>query len=461
MKFGLSFKLFLTILAACALVLVINGAIGRYSFKRDFLGYLNDQGVERMHEVLPRVASAYEKAGDWDFARKDPESWFQLMHPPSIKPPPFRGVPPVSDQTGAILRFAVLDMRGDVVVGNANAAQDAIRLPVTAKGQQVGWLAMVPFQRTIAAGDVRFYDAQVRAWWFNGVVSVLIAALLAFLLTSTLLKRLKTLTQFVHKLTLGDYSQRIPPRNRDEFDQLASDISQLASKLENIEHNRRAFMADISHELRTPLAVLKAELEAVEDGIRPMSPATLAPLQSEVNQLNKLVDDLYDLAVTQTGQFSYAFDVLDVNRVLNASHATMLARASDANLSMQLNSSLHPVFIRGDENRIQQLLSNLLENAIRYTDQGGQVRLQISSTDTAALICIEDSAPGVDAEARLQLFERFYRVEASRSRASGGSGLGLAICRNIVESHHGSISAHASVLGGLRIEIRLPLLPAS
>ena len=461
MKFGLSFKLFLAILTACAVVLIINGAIGRYSFKRDFLGYLNDQGVERMHEVLPRIVNAYEKTGDWDFARKDPESWFQLMHPPTAAPPLFLGVPPVSDQTGAILRFAVIDMQGNIVVGNANAAQDAIRLPVVAKGQQVGWLAMVPFQRALAAGDVRFYNAQVRAWWLNGVVSVLVAALLAWLLTGTLLKRLKALTQFVHRLALGDYSQRIAPRNRDEFDQLASDISQLAGKLENIEHNRRAFMADISHELRTPLAVLKAELEAIDDGIRPMTAATLAPLQSEVNQLNKLVDDLYDLAVTHTGQFSYAFEALDLNRIAQSSCSTMQARASDAGLRLECTGSDQPLFIRGDEARMQQLLSNLLENAIRYTDRGGHIRLQLAHNAEFAQLVLEDSAPGVDDAARAQLFERFYRVEASRNRASGGSGLGLAICRNIVESHQGRISAHASPLGGLRIEIELPLVSAS
>lgn len=459
MRFGLSFKLFLTILLACAVVLAINGVIGRYTFKRDFLGYLNDQGVERMHEVLPRLSSAYEKNGNWDFARQNPEAWFRFMRPSTPQQVTTRGVPPVSDQTGALLRFALLDMGNEVVVGNANAAQDPIRLPIIAHGQQVGWLAMVPFQKAIAAGDVRFYNAQVRAWWLNGVVSVLVAALLAFLMTGALLKRLRLLTQFVHKLAVGDYSQRIEPRNRDEFDQLASDISQLAGKLENIEHNRRAFMADISHELRTPLAVLKAELEAIQDGIRPMNLATLAPLQGEVTRLNKLVDDLHDLAVTHTGTFRYTFEAVDLERIVRGSFGTMVGRAADAGLTMTFESVPHPVFITGDEARIQQLLSNLLENSIRYTRCGGQIQLQLRLAQGHAEIVLDDSAPGVEPSAREHLFERFFRVEASRNRASGGSGLGLSICRNIVESHQGSIAAQASPLGGLRVIVRIPTLP--
>lgn len=460
LKLGLSFKLFLAILAACVLVLAVNAVFVRISFVRDFMGYLNEQGIERMHEVIPRISAAYESHGNWEFAHQSPEKWFSLMRPPSMSQTPLNVVPPVSDQTGAILRFALLDMNGNVVVGNANAAAaDAIRRPInTSQGQQVGWLAMVPFQNAIAAGDVRFYEAQLRARWFNAAASIVVAALLAWLLTGTLLRRLKVIAQFVHGLALGDYSKRIPMRDRDELDQLASDISQLASKLENIEHNRRAFMADISHELRTPLAVLKAELEAVQDGIRLMSLSTLMPLQSEVTQLNKLVNDLHELAVTQTGEFRYTFEALDLHRIVQHSVITLQARAKDAGLVMTFSSNGHPLFIQGDESRLLQLLSNLLENSIRYTHRGGQIRLTLMTKASQAELSIEDSAPGVDEPARQHLFERFYRVEASRNRTSGGSGLGLSICRNIVQSHGGEIAAHTSQLGGLRIVIRLPTL---
>ena len=460
MRQKIPFKLFLIILAACAMVLAVNGVMARITFMRDFMGYLNDQGVERMQGIAPRLGAAYTKHGGWGFLDESRENWFYLLRPMDEGVPTIRSVPPISDQTGTVLRLALFDMQDKMIAGNASVdlTQDAIRMPVETEGKQVGWLAMLPFQRVLAAGEVRFYKAQVRAWWVNGIASVLVAALLAFLLPRSSLKRLRTVTEFVHRLALGDYSQRMELRSRDELDQLAGDISQLAGKLENIEHNRRAFMADISHELRTPLAVLKAELEAIQDGIRPMNQATLAPLQSEVTQLNKLVNDLHDLAVTQTGKFRYSFEPVDLNRIAHSSFSNMQARASDAGLSMTYASNGKPIFISGDEARVQQLLSNLLENSIRYTDKGGQIRLQLAQSAGFAEILIEDSAPGVDESARQHLFERFFRVEASRNRASGGSGLGLTICRNIVESHQGSISAQASPLGGLLVIIRIPSL---
>ena len=205
-------------------------------------------------------------------------------------------------------------------------------------------------------------------------------------------------------------------------------------------------MADISHELRTPLAVLRAELEAIQDGIRPMTPAALEPLQGEVQQLGKLIDDLHELSVTQNGALSYRFAVLDLDGVLQAALAAVRGRFADAGLALETAPAGAVLLIEGDERRLQQLFANLLENALRYTDAGGRVAARIQPHADRVDIHIEDSAPGVDAAHRERLFERFYRVEGSRNRASGGSGLGLAICRNIVEAHGGTIQAEACLL---------------
>jgi two-component system sensor histidine kinase BaeS len=184
-----------------------------------------------------------------------------------------------------------------------------------------------------------------------------------------------------------------------------------------------------------------------------------------VTQLNKLVDDLHELAVTQTGEFRYTFEALDLHRIAQHCAMTMQARARDSGLTLSFSSNGQPLFIQGDESRLQQLLSNLLENSIRYTHRAGRSGWRWPAVPAPqavpagmAELSIEDSAPGVDEAARPHLFERFYRVDASRNRSSGGSGLGLSICRNIVESHGGEIAAHPSPLGGLRIVVRLPAL---
>lgn len=459
MKPGIAVKLFLAMLAACALMLAINGLMGRFLFERAFMGYLNEQGIERMREVLPEIAANYRRHGSWDFVRGNAEAWFALMRTPVPGGDPTLRVPPISDQIGAIPRLALLDADGTRLIGNPTAGADSIRLPVNVEGVIVGWLAMVPFQKAIAAGDVRFYRAQVRAWWINGTASVMVAALLAWFLSRALLARVGRLTGAVHRLAAGDYATRTTASGDDELGGLAQDINRLADTLEHTEHNRRAFMADISHELRTPLAVLRAELEAIQDGIRPLTPATLAPLQAQVQQLGKLIDDLHELSVTQVGEISYRFAGIDLGQILQSAAAGMQGRFADAGLALELVAAPDPMLIQGDERRLQQLLANLLENALHYTDRGGRVVILAQTQGVQVRVVVEDSAPGVEATRRARLFERFYRVDTSRNRATGGSGLGLAICRNIVQAHGGSIEAEDSPLGGLRIVVTLPCTP--
>jgi len=333
-----------------------------------------------------------------------------------------------------------------------------VQQPIVVDGETVGWMAMLSFEKVLASAESRFFAAQLRAWWLIGVASVLVAALLGWLLSRTLLQRLRGLAGATHRLAAGDYATRIDAGTPDELGQLARDFNQLAHALEHNERARRGFMADISHELRTPLAVLRAELEALQDGIRPLTPASLGALHQQVGQLGQLIQDLHDLSLTDVGALAYRRAPIDLAVVLDSALDAMRARFAAAGLTLRTQRASGPLTINGDERRLQQLLANLLENAVRYTDTGGEVVVACMRVDDALRIVIEDSEPGVDADKRARLFERFYRVDASRNRASGGSGLGLAICRNIVEAHAGTIEAEASSLGGLRIVLTLPVL---
>ncbi|KHL56250.1 sensor histidine kinase efflux regulator BaeS [Xanthomonas euvesicatoria pv. euvesicatoria] len=459
MKLGITAKLFLAILAACVAVLLINGIAVQAFVKRQFLDYLNEQGVERMQETLPRVRAEYARHGSWEFVRDNPDAWFVLMRPERGPGPP-REAPPISDQTGAVFRFALLDQDYTPVIGNPDVGRHDILRPVVVGGRTVGWMAMLPFQKALAAADARFYAAQQRAWWAIGGACLLVAALLGWLLSRTLLRRLRGLTQATHLLAAGDYATRIDAAARDELGQLARDFNLLAQALEHNERARRDFMADISHELRTPLAVLRAELEALQDGIRPMTPNSLGSLHQQVGQLGKLIEDLYDVSLTDVGALAYRRAPVDLAVILATVLDGLHARFAAAQLQVQAQIDAGPLQLDGDERRLQQLLGNLLENTLRYTDAGGTVQVRCVRRGAVLELVVEDSAPGVDADKRARLFERFYRTEASRNRASGGSGLGLAICRNIAEAHGGSIHAEASALGGLRMVLRLPALAA-
>lgn len=461
MKLNTAARIFLSMLFACVLVLGVNGIAGRISFERAFLGYINQQGVQRMQQIAANVASEYQVHGSWTFLEGRPEAWFRLIHPAGTNAGGAASrPPPVSDLAGVIPRLALFDGEGRRLLGNPAAdTADAIRAPVAVEGRHVGWLAMVPLEKAIDPSGERFYQAQQRAWWLNIAVSVAVAALLAWLLSRLLVRRLRALTDGIYQLAAGDYTARIVDRGGDEVARVVQDVNRLAEVLEHTEQSRRDFMADISHELRTPLAVLRAEMEAIEDGIRPMRPDSLAPLQGQVRQLGKLVEDLHELALTQVGP-SYQLASIDVVVALDAALTSMAQRLADAGLELlPLDLPGMPLLVLGDERRLRQLFVNLLENTQRYTDRGGQLRVSARAEEGRAVIVIDDSAPGVAEDKRARLFERFYRIETSRSRTSGGSGLGLAICTHIVQAHRGSIHAEASPLGGLRVIVSLPLLP--
>ncbi|BEP64655.1 ATP-binding protein (plasmid) [Variovorax sp. V213] len=456
MRVGITAKLFLAVLVACAAVLLVQGVAMRISFERGFLGYLNGQATQRMEEIVPRLVAGYGKHGNWDFLRTDFRAWMDLAVARTEDPP----TPPwltSSDQTGVILRMGVLDTELRHVAGNPQVAADSIRLPVVAGGRTVGWIATVPFEKVLASGEARFLEQQFGALRMIVLASLAVAALLTFVLARALLRRVRGMAGATHRLAAGDYASRVEIGANDELGTLARDFNQLAQTLEHTERARRTFMADISHELRTPLAVLRAELEAIQDGIRPPSASTLEAMNVEIRQLGKLIDDLHDLSRTDVGAMAYRRAPIDLVTVLQAAQASMQRRFEAAGLRLEVSIPPPPLTISGDEARLQQLFGNLLENSLRYTDKGGTARLRCQRRDAVASISIEDSAPGVPEDKLEKLFERFYRLEASRNRASGGSGLGLAICRNIVEAHGGKIVAGPSPLGGLRIHIELPL----
>lgn len=460
-KLGLTAKYFLAIFSACLLVLVINGAATRLNFQQGFMDYLNDQGEARLQHLLPHLVNEYRQNGGWEHLRTTPRLWRQLLHLELVDGHG-QQVQKVGDPTGVLARVGLFDSAHHLVAGNPDADDDspsapAMLIPVKVDDVVVGWLGMVPFNAVVAANDVEFYNAQLRAWWLTAGVALLITATFAWLVSRALRQRLAKLADATHQLAAGDYAIRIQPTANDELDALANDFNQMAQALANVEQNRRRFMADISHELRTPLAVVRAELEAMEDGIRPLDRGNLGPLQQEVRQIGKLIDDLHDLSMTQSGGLAYRFAALDLVALLASEANRMRARFDAAGLKLQLITDDASLLVQGDEWRLQQLLANLLENTLRYTAPGGLVNLHAWRAGSHAMLMLEDSAPGVSVEQCDRLFERFYRVEASRNRASGGSGLGLAICHNIVLAHQGRIRAEPSPLGGLRIVIRLPV----
>ncbi|MCC7528361.1 MAG: hypothetical protein IT342_07550 [Candidatus Melainabacteria bacterium] len=216
-------------------------------------------------------------------------------------------------------------------------------------------------------------------------------------------------------------------------------------------------MADTSHELRTPIAILRAQVEAFQDGIQEVTPKTLQVLHTEIMGLSKLVDDLHWLARFDVGSLKHSFVPVDVVSTLQDVSDLFEERYAEKELTIDKSGiTSESCTVYADNNRMRQVFINLLENSLRYTDKGGKLKFSIEKSPTAIVLRFDDSHPGIPDELMPKVFDRFFRVECSRSRELGGSGLGLAICKTIIEAHSGSINASKSDLGGIRIEIVLP-----
>src|SRR5581483_5849812 len=438
MRPGITLKLFFAILAASAVAAAAMAIATRLSFQSGFFGYLNHVQSQSLDAFAGRLADEYRRTGDWSSLQGDYGRLRALAAPP---------------QTAQ--RLTLLDAERRPVVGNPEPSDEAATRPIVVDDHVVGWIARVPERRISTAADLAFQQQQLRASWIIAGLALAVAALVALVLARAFLQPLKRVAQATHRLAAGNYDTRVTVQSRDELGRLAEDFNRLAESLERNEALRRRFMADVSHELRTPLAVLSGELEALEDGVRPLTRESLASLRNEVSALGKLVNDLNQLALADSGALAYRKQTLDVVPLVSQALDSHRDRLAERALAVETAwNGAAPVF--GDADRLRQLFRNLLENSVRYTDPGGRVRVAARRDGERVVVEFDDSAPGVPPDALPQLFERFYRVDASRSRANGGSGLGLAICRSIAAAHGGDIAAAPSPLGGLRVSVSLP-----
>jgi two-component system sensor histidine kinase BaeS len=465
MTLNLATRLFAAVLSTAVVVAVAMGVGAHVNLNRDFLGYLNEQAVNRLDLAVPGVTAGYRQHGSWDFLHERPELWYRLLRPlpeddqvPLAERPPASQTPP-AELTGASRRFTLLDSNRRRIVGFATPAGDAVERGIVVDGLTVGWLVLTPFESASSGAEKRFADAQARTGWLVGGGAVLLAAAVAFWASRRLLRPVRQVAEATHQLAAGHYDTRVPERAvDDEIGRLAHDFNQLALSLQRNEAMRREFMADVSHELRTPLGVLHGELEALEDGVRPLDLQALRSLKTEVATLHKLVDDLYELSLADVGALSYRKAELDLRAVIDETAGAFNERLRSSGLALQLDLPAEPLLTFGDARRLRQLFANLFENSCRYTNAGGALRLQARREGQQTLIDLHDSAPGVRDEQLPRLFERFFRAEASRSRRSGGAGLGLSICERIVQAHEGRIEARPSPMGGLWLRVELPAL---
>lgn len=287
------------------------------------------------------------------------------------------------------------------------------------------------------------------------------ALLLALLLTYRLLQPVKALNQAAESLGKGDLSQRVAVEGVDELATLASTFNHMADSLQKAQKSRRDLTADIAHELRTPLAVQRANLEALQDGIYAPTPDNLASILEQNLLLSRLVDDLRTLALAESGELPLEKSPTDLAPLIHriVERFRPQAQHNQVELIFEHNSK-HDFILALDPMRFEQILNNLLSNALRHTPSGGKIWITTQMLPGRHQITIRDSGPGIPAEALPHIFERFFRPDRSRSRAEGGTGIGLAIALNLAQLHGWDLNADNAPEGGAQFNLVMPL-PAS
>jgi len=443
------------------------------NLQRGFVAYLNEMQAQDLAELADMLAVQYRQRGNLELLRHNPEALRELLTPKNLqsqfeddRPPPydFHHPPPRSgrrqgppDPFGFGSRLSMQDESGRPLFGPPNP-QHGLTKQIIVDGQIIGTLQLTPFVNISNTNASIFVRGQVRDMLWLAVALILFSGLLASWLARQLLRPVASLRDVTQRIAQGQLEARAPVINNDELGELAQHVNGMAQALEVNEKQRRRMIADVSHELRTPLSVIRGEIEALQDGIRQADSAALSSLHAEVLQLNKLVDDLHQLALADAGDLHYQPQRVDLVALVQSILFRFQSRTEKAGLVLKAILPPENIDINADPNRITQVITNLLENSVRYTHSGGTILVTLSVHYQHVVLSIADSAPGVPEGQHARLFERLYRVDEARSRERGGSGLGLSICKALIAAHCGEIDAMPSSLGGVQVVIKLPII---
>lgn len=485
-------KLLLTLLLASLIAVIGTSAFVRWAFERGLTELVSARESERIEAIAERLLAFRAQEGSWERLRQDKRLWVALLlgrgerllgdrgdHrrdqlPPWVPRglrgqgmehggwPPGHALGSLSRGEGPVpleLRLMLLDESGRLIYGRESLLSGARRIPLEQEGHLLGQLALLPGPSIAELPELEFQASQGGRLWIIAGGMLLLSAALAYPLSRLLVRPLGGFQRVMARLASGDYEARVPAQGSDEIARLGRDLNALAAALGQHEQARRRWVADISHELRTPIALLRAELEALQDGVRSLDTSAVERLHGDALRLARLVDDLYQLSMSDLGALSYRMVPLEIGEVLESDLDAFRPRFAEAGLYLSyLDRRRTKRPLKGDPGRLSQLFRNLLRNSLQYTDPGGGLQVSLEQSGDRLLVDFQDTAPGVPQEAMQRLFERLYRQEQSRSRHTGGAGLGLPIALKVAQAHAGRISAQASALGGLWIRVDLPLV---
>ncbi len=357
------------------------------------------------------------------------------------------------DRLGLSSRLSLFDARHQFVLGEPSDDQVSYR-PIVVNGKTVGYLGLKPVLDKDDALSINFFSNQKRYLLLVYGLTFFASLVAALLLATYFKKPIQRLLNATRELTKGNFQHQVTVKRNDELGDLSTEINQLATILDQHETSRRVWVADTSHELKTPLAVLQAQIEAMQDGIRKPTPKHFDAMLAQVTSLKKLTQDLADLAQAEAQQLTCYMAEIDPWAVVLHELESFKPKFEQAEL--QVSAQGESVRLQLDIDRFKQIMVNLLGNSIRYTEKGGEVRIHTEQNAHSWSVIVDDSPLGLSDEQLAKLGERFYRVDDSRTRSTGGTGLGLALSVKIAQALGGTLHFEHSPLGGLRCRLTFP-----
>lgn len=486
------------LLTITGVVVVVMAVLMQFGFKQGFNQYKKSLEKELNDRMVVALQTHYEVNQSWQLFADEPRAWHELIFESATErrvehlqqkqaarqaqhktgdheqsPPRNRSERrPRSNNSEAenqhikrselsrvLPLYSLFDQGYELVIGRVMwDDKNAVKIKLKDQGQVVGYLVYDKQPGPGRKQDKQFNETFVMLLTMIAGVMILVALLFTFPVAKYFTRPIRALNNATKKAAGGDFNVRINIDRNDELGQLGQNFNLLTSTLASNAEIQKRMMADISHELRTPVAVLLAQIEAIQDGIHEADDNSLRLLHSQTKALHHLINDLHQLSVTDLGSMQYQMQSVDLVEIISQVKGSLDLSAQEKNIQIQWQSTGDSLLVLGDKNRLLQLFTNLLNNAINYTDVGGQILIkgQGDSRTDHYIITIDDSAPGLLPHEMEQMFDRLYRADGSRNKQFGGSGLGLAIAKNIVEAHHGQIQAKASNLGGVCLIVRIP-----
>jgi two-component system sensor histidine kinase BaeS len=448
MRRSFVFRLALTFAGVGIAAAAITSLLVNVAFGNRFNDYLAQERKGRQAELVRALEDSYARTAGWDAADLKSLSALALSDGGELRLMDMRGSivwEPTATPEGSAMAALHRQMMG----GGPLGAEQSI--PILVAGTQVGTAALRLPEPGLNPQDVSFRAAVNRLLLLGGLIAGLLALVLGVMLARRTLGPAREMTLAAQALAAGDRSHRVTVDATVELGAMGEAFNQMADTIEDEDRLRRLFATDVAHELRTPLAILRTQIEALQDGVSEPTPEVMASLHEETLRLTRLVEDLETLASAEAAHFSLKLERIELTSILEAVAAEFAGPYDSRGVA--LVSDLDAVSAHADRTRVGQIVSNLLSNALKFTPPGGEVGLFLRAESPWAVVEVSDSGVGISPDEGSHVFERFYRGKDTRV---SGSGIGLTVVRELVLAHGGSVDLSSNPRGGATFTVRLP-----